>query len=236
MAALPDLPPAFVTTREGLRALACYAISPARKARTGRIGLRSHEGGIATPPFDDGTRICVRGDQLVATTGEAARISTVGAAAALLGIEPSPDPGVGHDLPPYDPEADLAVDQRSSVALGAWYAFAQATIDRLDAAVPAGSTVSEAQLWPEHFDLAVVVTVPGGRQVNVGFSPGDGFHGDPYAYVGPHETGGLDRGDAYWNASFGAFLGYAGLLAAADPDAEVLRFVGEGFARLSSDQ
>ena len=236
MAPLPGLPPAFATTREGLRALACYAISPARKARTGRIGLRSYEGGIATPPFDDGSRIWVRGDQLVATTGEAVRITTVAAAAALLGIEPSPDPGVGHDLPPFAPDADLAVDHDSSAALGGWYAFAQGVLDRIETVLPAGSAVGEAQLWPEHFDLAVVVTVPGGAQVNVGFSPGDTFHADPYAYVGPHDTSGLDREDGYWNAAFGSFLGHAGLAAAADPEAEALRFVGEGFARLPSDQ
>lgn len=236
MALLPALPPAFATTREGLRALACYAISPARKARTGRIGLRSHEGGIATPPFDDGSRICVRGDELVAVTGEAVRITTVAAAAAVLGIDVSPDPGVGHDLPPFAPEADLAVDHDSSVALGGWYAFAQGALDRIAGVLPAGSSVSEAQLWPEHFDLAVVVTVPGGAQVNVGFSPGDGFHPDPYAYVGPHAPGALDREDGYWNAPFGSYLGYGGLAAAADPEAEALRFVGEGFARLPSDQ
>ena len=45
---------------------------------------------------------------------------------------------------------------------------------RLD--VRAGQPV----LWPEHFDLAIDVD-----EVNYGVSPGDGYHGAPYAYVGP---------------------------------------------------
>ncbi len=58
---------------------------------------------------------------------------------------------------------------------------------------------SEAQLWPEHFDLAM--TAAG---VNYGFSPGDEHVHDPYVYVGPHE--GPPAGDEFWNAAFGAVL------------------------------
>ena len=92
--------------------------------------------------------------------------------------------------------------------------------------------MSEAQLWPEHFDLAVIVDLPGGARVNVGFSPGDGFHDAPYAYVGPHDTGGLS-GD-YWNAPFGAYLGYAELASAADPHAFATEFITFGLAALAS--
>ena len=61
---MDDLPPTFTATRNGLHRLACFVISPARKARTGRIGLRATGDGFGTPPFDDGSRIAVRGADL----------------------------------------------------------------------------------------------------------------------------------------------------------------------------
>src|SRR3954470_14735106 len=156
---LTPLPAAFATTRDGLHALACYAISPARKVRTGRIGLRPTGDGFGTPPFDDGSRIVVSGDHLQWDPRPAIRIETVRSGAAFLGIEPQPDPGVGHDLPPYDPDATLLVDPEASLALGAWYALGQEALDRIPSELDAA--VGEAQLWPEHFDLAVTIELDG---------------------------------------------------------------------------
>lgn len=223
---LPALPASFTSTREALRALSCYVISPARKARTGRIGLRSVGAGFGTPPFDDGSRLAVDGDRLVREPGESIAITTLPAAAAFAGVALSPDPGVGRDLPPYRPEEPLAVDRDASLALGAWYAFAQRVLDRLRAGW-SGGTISEAQLWPEHFDLAVTVELANGAKVNVGFSPGDAWSDDPYAYVGPHDTAGLTG--AYWNAPFGAALRYTDI----ESDEATLAFVVEGLAALS---
>ncbi|HEX2118222.1 MAG TPA: hypothetical protein VHF91_03495, partial [Acidimicrobiales bacterium] len=86
----------------------------------------------------------------------------------------------------------------------------------------------EAQLWPEHFDLAVTVELEGGAKVNVGFSPGDSFSDQPYAYVGPHDTAGLQ--DPYWNAPFGAYLPYSGI---ASTEA-ALAFIDDGLGRLAA--
>lgn len=222
---VPALPDSFPSTRESLRALACYVISPARKIRTGRIGLRPVAGGFGTPPFDDGTRIVVRGDELALDPGSAAPITTLRAGAGFLGIQLSPDPGVGHDLPPYDPDGALAVDADASRALGRWYAFGAQVLDELHARWSSGP-VSEAQLWPEHFDLAVTVELGSARKVNVGFSPGDGFSPQPYAYVGPQDAD--DLSGPFWNAPFGAFVPYAGL-----PSEEAaLAFVLDGLGRL----
>src|SRR5256885_14329888 len=107
---LRSLPAEFAATRNALRALACYAISPARKIRTGRIGLRATGDGFGTPPFEDGSRILVRGDELVREPGDVVPIKTVRAAADFLGVDLSSDPGVGSDLPPYDPDAVLPID------------------------------------------------------------------------------------------------------------------------------
>jgi hypothetical protein len=228
---LPDLPPTFAATRESLRSLACYAVSPARKARTGRIGLRAFGGGFATPPFADGTRYAVQGDELSRGPGDPTPITTVSAAATFLGIEASVDPGVGRDLPRFAPNADLAVDAAASLALGSWYAYAQRVVERVAALVAGeGATAGEAQLWPEHFDLAATIALPDdGGDVNVGFSPGDAFHGEPYVYVGPHDAIGL-VGD-FWNAPFGAYLPYDLLAAGADAEASALAFVAEGLDR-----
>ena len=197
------LPDSFAASRDSLRALACYAVSPARKARTGRIGLRPVDGGFGTPPFDDGSRIVVRGDRLARRPGPDIPITTVRAAARFLEVEPAPDPGVGQDLPPYEPDRPLAVDPDASLALGEWYAYGQRTVDEFGRLLGSGDSMSETQIWPEHFDLASQVTLDGGIQLNVGFSPGDGFSAEPYVYVGPAERDGL--GDGYWNAPFGAY-------------------------------
>jgi hypothetical protein len=88
-------------------------------------------------------------------------------------------------------------------------------------------------LWPEHFDAGCDVVDGKGRRVNLGASPGDGFSDEPYLYVGPWE--GERPGDAdYWNAPFGAALGYARLLAAADPVAEGVAFVQRGLTLLAT--
>ncbi len=224
------LPASFSSTRESLRALACYVISPARKARTGRIGLRPVGGGFGTPPFDDGSSLVVHGETIAWLPGEATVLTTLAAAADVVGVELSPDPGVGNDLPPLAPDVDLAVDAGASLALGSWYAFGGQVIESLRHVFSAG-TISEAQLWPEHFDLAVTVELPAGAAANMGFSPGDTFHAEPYAYVGPHSTDGLS--DAYWNAPFGAYFPYAQLTDAADPVGAALSFVLDGLDRLT---
>jgi hypothetical protein len=216
------LPDGFVATREAVHRLACYAIAPARRAATGRIGLRAYAGGIATPPFDDGSRISVDGVTL-RRGSRSVPITTVRAAAAFLGVELSDDPGVGTDLPPFVPDEPLGIDEVASFALGEWYAFGQGTIDGLT-----GAELTEAQLWPEHFDLATVATVTGGAKANVGFSPGDGFSAEPYIYVGPHDFAG--PGGGYWNAPFGAALPESAL--GDDRAAQASAFIEEGLRRL----
>jgi hypothetical protein len=206
-------------------------IAPDRKARTGRIGLRPTGGGFGTPPFEDGSRVVVQGDRLARDPGAAAPITNLRDAAAFLGLALSDDPGVGQDLPPFAPDADLRVDAGASTALGAWYAFGNGALERLTDAATAGDeavAVTEAQLWPEHFDLAVTAELAGGQKVNVGFSPGDAYSTEPYLYVGPHDTAALD--EPFWNAPFGAVLEYEELRRQADPAAAADAFIARGLA------
>lgn len=230
MTATTPPPSGFATTRDALRAVACFVIAPARKARTGRIGLQPTGDGFGTPPSDDGTRIVVRGDQLLVEPGRHMPITTLRAAADTLHLTLSPDPGVGHDLPPFTPDVPLAVDATASLWLGAWYAFGARHLARLRIGRP-DDAVSEAQLWPEHFDLAVVSNLAGSG-VNVGFSPGDATVDEPYVYVGPHDTASL-VGD-YWNTSFGAVLRHTELRAASDPDDATSTFIDTGLRLLEA--
>jgi hypothetical protein len=226
------LPPTFTATREALRAVACYVLGPARKARTGRIALTPVPGGIGTPPFDDGSWIGVRGDQLVVEPGPGgAPLTTLRAAAEAIGRPLDPDPGVGHDLPPFEPDAPLAVDAVASAALAEWYAFGATVFLALGARHTDRWRAGPAQLWPEHFDLALVLEDGDGHQVNVGASPGDGTIDEPYVYVGPWDRSVLGS-DPFWNAPFGAVLrrGDLGLGAAAPIDAGA--FIDDALKRL----
>ena len=228
---LAPLPENFASTRESLRALACFVLAPARKARTGRIGLRPVGDGFGTPSFDDGSRLAVSGAELAFEPAGRVPITTLRAAAAFVGIALSPDPGVGKDLPPYEPDRTLPVGREASLALGAWYSLGDQVLEQLREARPE-ATVTEAQLWPEHFDLAVTVTLGNGVKANVGFSPGDAFSAAPYVYVGPHVTDGLEG--AYWNAPFGAALPYEQSARADDPPEAALSFIRDGIGLLAS--
>src|SRR5258706_12014023 len=106
---LEPLTPTFTETREALRTLACFVIAPCRKAVDGRIGLRATGDGFGTPPFGErARRVVVRGAQVVVEEGgsvvERAPISTVRAAAEVVGTDLQPDPGVGKDIPPFAPD------------------------------------------------------------------------------------------------------------------------------------
>jgi hypothetical protein len=234
---LGPLPPTYVETREALRALACYVLAPARKAVDGRIGLRATGDGFGTPLFGEhARRLIVRANQLVVEEGgrvvERQLITTVRAAAALTGNEPVADPGVGHDLPPFDPDAPLDVDPDATDAIGRWYALVDmAVIDLREELVRRGRA-SEPNLWPEHFDLAFDWGPDETRRVNLGGSPGDmTASADPYLYVGPWDKDSYAC-DRYWNAPFGAVLSYADVAAAPDPRAAAVAFFHGGIERL----
>src|SRR6202022_3727588 len=108
-------------------------------------------------PFGTRSR-CVRveaGDLVVDEEGAASvrrALTTLVEGAALVGIALSADPGVGPPLPPFPPEAPLAIDPPASLALGAWYRFAAEVLGELRVSLEPRGPASELQLWPEHFD------------------------------------------------------------------------------------
>ena len=227
---LGPLPDGYAETREALRRLACYVLSPARKAVTGRIGLQPTPGGFGTPLFGEEEQLRVEGAVLHRQQGaatESAPITSLSAAATFAGVKLVEDPGVGHDIPELgDPDAPLPVSADAALALGAFYRFSDGVLEAFRAELHAtGRECSTVQLWPEHFDLGCNI-----EGVNFGASPGDGYSAEPYVYVGPWNNEGLD-GD-FWNAPFGATLTYKELLDAADQHGAALAFLREG-ARLA---
>jgi hypothetical protein len=97
-------------------------------------------------------------------------------------------PGIYRDGTDADPATPLRLDAAAASALGDAFGLGDAS---LRAFAPSQSPV----LWPEHFDVSVTLD-----EVNYGVSPGDGYLGEPYAYVGPWQR----RAGAFWNAPFGA--------------------------------
>lgn len=237
------LPRGFHDTRDALHRLATHVVYLPRREATGRYGMIWTPGGFGTPFFGDDEQIRVTGDVLVHQRRkqlESAPITTLRAAAELLGrtVDPNFDHGFDDAVPAGDIDADFGVSEEAALALGDWYWLATSVLEQLRDEW-SDADPSTVQLWPEHFDIAFDAAYgePSGRcRVNIGASPGDAGHPDPYLYVNPHTE---DRpGDAaYWNAGFGATLAYDEVVAAgrkAEQRDVVLDFYREGMERLRS--
>lgn len=238
----------YPTTRDALALLATHVLARAQHAQSGRIGLRATPGGYGTSVYGpDRERLRVSGGLFVRERAAASSTSsaamhidgaTLAELALFAGVDLSTEFSVGHDTPPLgDPDIPLRVDTRSAHTLGEWYGLTAQALDRTMAGVPAavaGPTI--AQLWPEHFDIALDLafdnSAPGERRVNLGGSPGDGFHDEPYLNVGPWTA---DRpGEVqFWNAPFGAIVGAHEIISADDPVAAATRFFRAGLERLA---
>jgi len=93
------------------------------------------------------------------------------------------------DFPDHPLARDATFDasgaeQRQTLA--EYFALSDRLLDAIAARAPDASPV---RLWPNHFDLATLITLAGTGEdattVGVGFSPGDGGYDEPYWYVTP---------------------------------------------------
>jgi hypothetical protein len=202
---LAELPADFTTTRLALHRLAERTISPARAAVNGKIALRWTLGGFGTPFFGEDEQLRVEHGALIHQRGE--RATRV---APFAGVDPA-----------------------AATALGEYFGCATSVLEALRAR-NAQLEPSRVQLWPEHFDISVELgSQSAGRRAVYGASPGDAAHSEPYVYVAPWgETPGGPRWGAHGFA--GAELGYAELLAAADPRALALEFLQSRMEELQS--
>ena len=222
----------LTTTRLALQQLVVHVLARRRHIVTGRFGLRPAPGGLATPAFGDETEVVrIDGRYLVLERGGTATvapITTLAAAAELVGVDLSSVFSVGADTPPLTALDELLpIDDGHVRTLGAWWAFGAEVMDEA-IAVSAVTEAARLQVWPEHFDLGGNVTV-NGQKINLGAAAGDSFEPAPYLYVGPWSA---DRpGDAaYWNAPFGAML-RAVDMPADGRRAAAVDFVREGLSR-----
>lgn len=222
---LGPVPDSYHGTRAGLHQLAFHVVYRARRAVTGKFGLRWTLDGFGTPFFGADEQIRVAGGQLVCQRADdvwSTPITSLAAAADVVGVELDPDFDHGFQdvLPLEDPDAELAIDGPAALAVGQWFGFGTSLLESLRHDL-ADRTPSRVQIWPEHFDAAMDLAWGGGssQRVNLGASPGDGHHAEPYVYVGPW---GPERpGDpSYWNAPFGAICPVSEVRSAGDGGAQ----------------
>ncbi len=222
-----EVPPrSLQATRLALHRLAEHVLTPARQHANGKIALRYVAGGYGTPFFGDDEQVRVEGAELVVDSpgGERrAPIGSLAAAAEHVGIALAVD------------DERLKVDEAASRFLGDWYGFTTSVLEQLRAEAGPELDASRAQLWTEHFDLAVELGAKdAGARAGYGGSPGDERHSEPYLYVVPWEAS-RASGDE-WNAAgyAGAELSFADLLEAPDQHAAALDFFRGRLRELTS--
>jgi hypothetical protein len=211
----------FAETVSSLHRVAEQIVAPARKPDN-EIALEATPGGFGTPVFEwEGAnhQVRVEGVELVHSDGDAERrvpLESLDAAAEAV-----------RELLPAGTSLDtrrLEVDEDSSRALAAWYAFGAELLNLLVAEAGSGDAPTSPTLWPEHFDIAIELGPEdvGGR-ANYGLSPGDDLHAEPYLYVGPQTA---EVSGDLWNAHDfnGAELGYSELLGADDRERAAMDF------------
>ena len=173
-------------TRRSLHGVAELLLAGPQHRATGRIELRVAEGGFATVAEP---ALRVDGGELVT---DAARVPLAGRTylevAAEAGLEAGEPAGVYSGGPGVRPGETITFD--ADALKGLLAAFADG-----DRALREFAPDVTPVLWPEHFDVAITLD-----EVNYGVSPGDGYLGEPYAYVGPFEP----REGEFWDAPFGA--------------------------------
>jgi hypothetical protein len=173
----------LAATRRSLHGVAELLIAGPQFRAHKTIKLTVKSGGI----FGVSMAVGIDGTDLVWSDGRTPLVGTCADLGALAGIEPGV-PGIYKDTSGVAVDEPLAIDAEVAARLLEWFSIG-------DTAMLAFAPDQEPILWPEHFDLGIVID-----EVNYGVSPGDSGHAQPYAYVGPWTT----RSGPFWNASFGA--------------------------------
>lgn len=202
----------LAAARRSLHGVAELVLAGPQYRAAGRIRLGVVPGGFATTALTP--RLTADGSRVAGADGASAEISgaTPRALGAALGVTAGRPDGVYDGGSGVDLDETLALDPAPAGVIVRALVTGQ---EALAALAPGETPV----LWPEHFDVAIRV-----GEVNFGISPGDGFIGEPYAYVGVASP---PAGDAFWNAPFGAAVPLRQL---ADTPA-VTAFLAEGRER-----
>jgi hypothetical protein len=190
----------FVSTRDALHRVAEHVVAKARFLDDREIRLTAFDGGFATPLLSDGRRVRVVADELWVDGPDGSRatkLTSIGEAAALVGIEPCFPTELYEPATPFDPDEPLHVDRGAAEVLADWYDFTAVALKEFASEIGVAHP-SQLILWPEHFDQAFYTEdADETRRANYGASPGDEGHPEPYLYVGPW---GSTAPNAFWNA------------------------------------
>jgi hypothetical protein len=198
--------------RVTLHRVCAHVLGRRRFAGSGRFGLRAGPGGIATPAFGDAPEVVrISGSLLMREVGADVTWTpidgtTLRQLASFVGEDIDAPFDCGADTPSIgDPDEPLQIPVGAVDDLSAWFALAWRVLDRILENLGEEARATTIQLWPEHFDAATTVTLPGTEPANLGFSPGDTYEPEPYVYVGPSSA--KRPGDpSLWNAPFGALV------------------------------
>ena len=247
-----ELPDDWPSQRETLRRIATHVVAQAQQQVTGHFALMPLPGGFGTPQFGaDRRRVRLAGGSLFVENtnsernGEPAATtdvhmvpgSTIRDLCTAAGFDPDPDFSVGEDTPSLgDIDEMLMLDSAATTVLGDWFLLGQRALDVALASLP-DPQASIIRLWPEHFDLGLDLAVDSrskpGVRTNLGAAAGDAFHQEPYLYVGPWDADRPGPAD-FWNAPFGATLGFGDLDVSENPLAAATEFFLHGIAYLRS--
>ena len=175
----------LVATRRQLHGIAeCLFAGPEYEA-TGEIALRVIPGGFGTTA---GPELRLEGVALVAGDRRVPAAGSFRDLADQLGVKfGAPSIGYG-DGSGAQPDDIVDLDPEAVRLILDWYTLSDAALRVLD-------RDQQPILWPEHFDVAILLD-----DRSYGSSPGDGFYPAPYAYVSAHDH---DE-DQFWNVPFGA--------------------------------
>jgi hypothetical protein len=182
---LTTLPSTFAATRGAMHALAEQVVAPARFHVDGHIGLRPAPGGFGTPEFGAGEVVRIEGVDIVHERQGVVRrgaLTTLRAAAGFVGV-PLGAPDVYEAATAHDADAPLDLDLASATAIAGWFDHADRLLTALSALHP-DVPATAAQLWPEHFDLAIELgDEAAGTRGTYGASLGDETIDEPYLYA-----------------------------------------------------
>jgi hypothetical protein len=177
---------ALDATRRSLHGIAEFVMAGPQWRQSKDIRLRVVAGGFATVASAPDLR--VESDALYTRQQAVPLKGTFADLARAAGVEAVDLRDVYADGPGVSPSDEIEIDQAAAQVILESFA-------RGDAAMRSFAPAEVPVLWPEHFDVGIMVA-----EVNYGVSSGDENLAEPYAYVGPWAA---QEGD-FWNMPFGA--------------------------------
>ncbi|HEY6812523.1 MAG TPA: hypothetical protein VI074_07525 [Propionibacteriaceae bacterium] len=175
----------LIATRRQLHGIAECLLAGPEHRQTGEIALRITPGGFSTTAGPE-----IRLDGLELVHGER-RVPVAGSfreLAGRLGVEFGAPASLYSGGSGVQPDDVVDLDPAAARLVVDWYALSDAGLRILD-------PDQQPTLWPEHFDVAILLD-----DRSYGSSPGDDSHSTPYAYISEDDH----DDNPFWNVPFGA--------------------------------